>query len=132
MEKVNLNYSLDEIQIKKIINELYSKIKNYYIFPEKAQDISDFLLDKLKSGRFNGFKDPFKFAQLISDILIEYSKDLHFYFEYNPLLLKSVNLTSLDCKILPLFSWIIFTIVFSSLFNFDRSCLVNFFCFNFS
>lgn len=76
--------SLDDDKIKEIIKELCKIIEEYYIFPETAEKISDFLLNKLEKGLYNGITEPINFERIISNDMVEVSNDLHFYFEYDP------------------------------------------------
>ena len=76
--------SLDDNRIREIIKELCKKIEEYYVFPEIAEKISHFLLNKLEQGLYNGIIDPVNFERVISNDMVKVSNDLHFYFEYDP------------------------------------------------
>ncbi|MFW9973113.1 MAG: S41 family peptidase [Candidatus Odinarchaeota archaeon] len=64
--------------------------KDYYIFPEIAKKVFQFLKSKLKKGLYNGIVDPINFESVVSNDLVKVSNDLHFYFEYNPPLAQSL------------------------------------------
>ncbi|MFX0039760.1 MAG: S41 family peptidase [Candidatus Heimdallarchaeota archaeon] len=78
--------SLTDKMIIEITKKLCKRIEEYYIFPKIAQNISNYVLNKLKQGLYNGITDPDKFVSVITNDLVKTSNDLHFYFEYNPLL----------------------------------------------
>ncbi|MFX1418754.1 MAG: S41 family peptidase [Promethearchaeota archaeon] len=90
MEEEKLDYSVNDVKIKKIIQELAKKIEVYYIFPEIAEKIAQFLLNKLEESQFNGIIDPVKLASIVTNDLLNISNDLHFYFEYNPSLAQTL------------------------------------------
>ncbi|UCC18475.1 MAG: S41 family peptidase [Promethearchaeota archaeon] len=91
MVKEKLDYRLVDIEIKKIIQELSKKIEAYYIFPEKGEEISQFLLNKLEKSKFYGIIDPVKLARIITNDLVDVSNDLHFYLEYNPSMAQTLK-----------------------------------------
>ncbi len=89
MENEN-KFVLDDNQIEDIIKDLSKKIENYYVFPETGEKISQFLLDKLKQGSYNGIKDPTSLERIISNDMVDVSDDKHFYLEYDPLMVQTL------------------------------------------
>jgi len=77
--------------VQKIIKEIISKIMEFYIFPEKAEQISKFFSNKLNNGDYNQIGDPIMFQQEITTDLQEISTDYHFYFEFNPRLASELK-----------------------------------------
>ncbi len=90
MENQNIKPHLDGNKIKEIISELCNNIKEFYIFPEIAEKISNFLLTKLEQNSYQNITDPLMFAKVITNDLHEISKDLHFYFEYDSLMAQEL------------------------------------------
>ena len=84
------NYLLDNNRIKEIVKELTKKIEEYYIFPEIAIIISQFLLEKLEKGSYKEIKNPDIFGRVLSNDLVNISNDKHFYIEYNPSMAKKL------------------------------------------
>lgn len=84
MGNQNFSHSLDDVKVKEIIIDICNKVKEYYIFPEIADKISDFLSKKLDKGSYQDFASPELLEKAISNDLFEVSNDLHFYFEYDP------------------------------------------------
>jgi hypothetical protein len=78
------SHSFDNSKIKEVVIDISNKVKEYYIFPEIADKISDLLLEKLQKGSYQDFVSPELLEKAISNDLIKVSNDLHFYFEYNP------------------------------------------------
>ena len=90
MNNQNLKYSLNGNRIKGIIEELCKKINEYYIFPNIAEKVTQYLLNNLEKGSYNGITDPTNLERIISNDMVEASNDLHFYFEYNPSLAEEL------------------------------------------
>ncbi|MFX0042641.1 MAG: S41 family peptidase [Candidatus Hodarchaeota archaeon] len=86
----NFNNSLDDNKIQEIIMDICNKVKEFYVFPEIADKISDFLANKLNKGFYRNITDPRLVEKEISNDLLEVSSDLHFYFEYNPILAQKL------------------------------------------
>lgn len=84
MNNQNLKYSLNGNRIKGIIEELCKKINEYYIFPNIAEKVTQYLLNNLEKGSYNGITDPINFERVISNDMVEVSNDKHFYLEFDP------------------------------------------------
>ncbi|MFW9901487.1 MAG: S41 family peptidase [Candidatus Thorarchaeota archaeon] len=83
-------FLLDDNQIKEVIKELSKKVEKYYIFPEIGEKVSQYLLNKLDQGSYNGIKDPVSFERVVSNDMVEVSNDKHFYFEYDPSMVQTL------------------------------------------
>lgn len=90
MGNKKFSYTLDDNKIKEIIIDICNKVKQYYIFPEIAEKLSDFLSKRLEKGSYQDFASPESLEKAISNDLLEISNDLHFYFEYNPTLAQKL------------------------------------------
>ena len=76
--------SLDGPQKLAIIDQIASYMNANYIFADTAKKMEEALRGRLKSGEFDALAEPRTFAQAVSRILLEVSKDKHIGFAYNP------------------------------------------------
>jgi C-terminal processing protease CtpA/Prc len=75
---------LDAAQKLAVIDEIASLMKADYIFADTAMKMEEALRGRLKAGEFDAAGDSRAFAQAVSRVLLEVSKDKHIGFSFNP------------------------------------------------
>lgn len=78
-----------ELQITKqekeqVINKIGEILNKLYVYPEKAKEMSNYIMEKLKSGNYERITSPQAFASRMSGDLRKSSKDLHIRVVFGP------------------------------------------------
>jgi C-terminal processing protease CtpA/Prc len=76
--------TLDAIKKKAVIDEIATIFNQNYIFAETARKVEEALRAKLKAGDFDKFDAAPAFAQAVSAVILDVSKDRHTGFAFNP------------------------------------------------
>ncbi len=76
--------ALGASQKQAIVDEVSSLLNKYYIFPDTAMKMEEFIRGKLKSGDYDKIADAGEFARAVSQDLFAVSKDKHLAFAYAP------------------------------------------------
>lgn len=87
----NNSFPLTKPATKVLIDSLANQILKYYIDKEAAVKISKALKANLKTGTYNGYKDPHELAGKLTTDVLSIQKDEHFHIEYNPTLANEVS-----------------------------------------
>lgn len=74
---------LNELLKKEIIDSLTKKLEEFYIRPNAIGDIKKKLNENYKNGIYKKSSNPREFASMLTNNLIEISKDLHFNVMYD-------------------------------------------------
>ncbi|WP_442598673.1 S41 family peptidase [Neobacillus sp. D3-1R] len=72
-----------EIQ-KEIIHKIVEHMNSDYIFPEKAIEVSDLLINKLQKGEYDRLEDSTDFAAALTKDLQSVTLDKHIRVRFNP------------------------------------------------
>lgn len=75
---------LDAAQKQAVIDEIASLMNANYIFADTAKKMEEALRGRLKAGEFDAAGDSRTFAQAVSRVLLEVSRDKHIGFSFNP------------------------------------------------
>ncbi|MEM7573597.1 MAG: S41 family peptidase [Bacteroidota bacterium] len=78
------NSELSKAEISITIDSISNKLKNNYIFPQVAEEMSQLLKTKLKEGKYNSLTDPAELTRQLTNDLQSVSNDLHLMVVYNP------------------------------------------------
>jgi retinol-binding protein 3 len=78
------NVTLDAALRKKVIDGVEEKLKEYYVEPALAQQMSDDLSARAAKGQYDSFTDGDTFAAQLSDDLRRVSHDKHLRVHFNP------------------------------------------------
>jgi hypothetical protein len=81
---VDENIKLDAAERQRVINGVVSNLKEYYVYPETAQKMSDALEGHQKHGDYDAMTDGDAFADQLVDHLQEVSHDKHLRVNYSP------------------------------------------------
>lgn len=76
--------ALDAAKKQAVIDEVSKHLNGGYIFAETAKKMEEALRARLKKGDFDKLSAAPEFAQAVSQVLAEVSKDGHIGFSYNP------------------------------------------------
>ena len=76
--------TLDAAKKQAVIEEVSKLLNRGYIFAETAKKMEEALRARLKNGDFDKLSAAPEFAQAVSRVLAEVSKDGHIGFQYNP------------------------------------------------
>ena len=83
--------AVDAAKKQAIIDEIAALLNRDYIFAETAKKVEDALRAKLKSGDFDKMTAAPEFAQAVSTVILEVSKDRHTGFAWNPALAEDMR-----------------------------------------
>lgn len=78
------NIKLDAAERKKVLDGIASNLKEYYVYPDSAQKMSDALAEHQKQGDYDAVTEGDSFATLLTKHLQDVSKDKHLHVEYSP------------------------------------------------
>lgn len=81
----NNSKELPKSLVKETINEINNLLKEKYVFPDKATQISALLSKNLKKGIYNSFKNPKELAQKLTKDLQSITNDKHLRVFYSPI-----------------------------------------------
>lgn len=81
---------IDSVVKNEVINNICNAINNYYVFPDKAKVMSDYLKQQNQNGTFSSIIRPNDFANEIQKKLRSVNEDNHLRIEYNPQLEKDI------------------------------------------
>lgn len=76
--------TLDAAWRSRVIDGVVSKLKEYYVFPDKARQMSEAVIARQKRGEYDSVADGETFAIMLTDHLREVSKDKHLRVNFNP------------------------------------------------
>ncbi|GAA0473497.1 hypothetical protein GCM10009096_13510 [Parasphingorhabdus litoris] len=77
-------HGLSKNEKNEIIMALGKALKSNYVFPEKAENISQLLQQNLRNGGYDKVRDKSEFASELTNDIIEISNDLHFVVGLDP------------------------------------------------
>jgi retinol-binding protein 3 len=83
--------AVDAAKKQAVIDEIATLLNRDYIFAETAKKVEDALRAKLKSGDFDKMTAAPEFAQAVSAVILEVSKDRHTGFAWNPALAEDMR-----------------------------------------
>jgi hypothetical protein len=83
--------AVDAAKKQAIVDEISTLLNKDYIFLETAKKVEDALRAKLKSGDFEKLTDAPSFAQAVSAVILEVSKDRHTGFAFNPAMADDIR-----------------------------------------
>ena len=78
------NIKLDAGERQRVLDGVASKLKEYYVYPESAQKMSDALREHQKHGEYDAVTDGDAFATLLTKHLQDVSHDKHLRVDYSP------------------------------------------------
>lgn len=86
----------NELQINKeekdeVIQKIGEILNNMYVYPEKAKEMSSYIMEKLKSGNYDRIKSHQAFASRIMGDLRKITKDRHIRVVYGPEFVKRLR-----------------------------------------
>lgn len=87
----NLMAQMGELEKYVIIDSLCSKLEQYYIYPEKAHKVIQFIRNKQANGGYDIIVDEKTFASQITADLRESGKDQHLKLEYSSIIIPDQN-----------------------------------------
>ena len=76
--------SLDAARKQAVVDEIATLFNKNYIFADKAKKVEEALRAKLKAGEFDKLDAAPDFAQAVSAVILDATKDRHTGFAYNP------------------------------------------------
>ena len=76
--------ALDAVEKKAVIDALCANLEREYIFPEITEKYVRLLRANLKTGRYDGIKQPQEFAVAVTNDLMSVHKDLHLSVRFDP------------------------------------------------
>jgi len=76
--------TLDPAEKKAVIEALCGNLEREYIFPEITGKYVGMLRDNLKTGKYDGIKQPQEFAAAVTNDLMSVHRDLHLSVRFNP------------------------------------------------
>lgn len=71
-------------EIALTVDSLSAKLNRFYVFPDKAREMSELIQRNLKDGKYASFTDPMAFADRITEDLLSISHDKHIRFRFAP------------------------------------------------
>lgn len=77
-------FSLSPKAVKTLVDSLAGQITKYYVFEEKAKEMSEHLKMQCKKGVYNNINDPHILAAMLTNDVNSIHLDEHFHVEYNP------------------------------------------------
>lgn len=81
---------IDSISRREILQSICNTISRYYVYPEKAKEMTYFIEQQQEAGRYATFINPGEFtAEIVKDIR-SVSNDKHIRIEYNPRLEEEI------------------------------------------
>jgi hypothetical protein len=83
--------TLDAAKKQAIVDEIATLLNKDYIFAETAKKMEEALRAKLAAGDFGGQSGAPAFAQAVSEVLSDVSKDGHIGFAFNPVLAEDMR-----------------------------------------
>ncbi|WP_343660826.1 S41 family peptidase [Chryseobacterium sp.] len=86
----NESPKIDSLEKTEVLKSICNSLSNYYVFPDKAKVMFDFLKQQNEGNIFSSITNPNQFANEIQKILRSVSKDNHLRIEYNPRLEKDI------------------------------------------
>ncbi len=75
--------AVDQAKKQAIVDEIVTLLNKNYVFPETAKKMEDALRAKLAGGELDSVNEAPAFAQAVSALLLEVSKDRHIGFSFN-------------------------------------------------
>jgi hypothetical protein len=76
--------AFDNAEKKAVIEALYENLEREYIFPEITEKYVRMLRDNLRSGKYDGIRQPETFARALTDDLMAIHRDAHLSVRFNP------------------------------------------------
>lgn len=95
----NESPKIDSLEKTEVLKSICNSLSNYYVFPDKAKVMFDFLKQQNEGNIFSSITNPNQFANEIQKILRSVSKDNHLRIEYNPRLEKDILKFLADKKV---------------------------------
>lgn len=83
--------TLDTAQRQAIVDEIATLLNKNYIFAETAKKVEEALRAKLAAGDFDKVAAAPDFAQAVSALILDVSKDRHTGFAYNPAMAEDLR-----------------------------------------
>jgi len=83
--------ALDAVRKQAVVDEIATIFNKSYIFAETARKVGEALRAKLKSGDFDTIDAAPAFAQAVSAVILDVSKDRHTGFAYNPAVAEDIR-----------------------------------------
>ncbi len=87
-----VGYDIDAETRDKVIDGVISKLKQFYVFVDTADEMAKALVERKDNGEYNSINDGTVFANLITQHLRAVSNDLHLGLRFNPA--KAPNMMS--------------------------------------
>lgn len=81
---------MDNAVKTEVVNSICNSLTHYYVFPDKAKVMSDFLKQQHQSNIFSPVTNPNQLANEIQNTLRSVNNDSHLRIEYNPRLEKDI------------------------------------------
>jgi hypothetical protein len=78
------NIKLDAAARQRVLDEVAASLKEYYVYPETAQKMSEALGERLKHGAYDAVTDGDVFAAALTNDLQDVSHDHHLRVNYSP------------------------------------------------
>ena len=78
---------LDAAARSRVIEGVANKLNEYYVFPDKASQMTEALAARQKRGEYDSVTDGETFATMLTDHLREVSQDKHLRVNFNPFVL---------------------------------------------
>jgi peptidase S41-like protein len=80
----DLSFKIDAATRTRVIDGAIAQLNEFYVFPETAKKMADFVKSKQKKGDYDSITDGDAFAKMLTDNFQEVSHDKHLRVNYNP------------------------------------------------
>lgn len=87
---------VDNKEKQSVTKNIAELMKANYVFPKKGEEMAEQLTSHLSSGTYNSINDPVKFANLLTEQLIDITQDKHIRVRFAPEVVKSIENESTD------------------------------------
>jgi retinol-binding protein 3 len=75
---------------RKLIDTISQTLQRYYIFPDKARLMKQYLQHQSKKGQYRSIKEPHQLAEQFTKDIESIHTDRHLYISYDPALTKDI------------------------------------------
>ncbi|MBK8504113.1 MAG: S41 family peptidase [Saprospiraceae bacterium] len=94
--QLNAQYTENTVTLQKqeeVVQKICLLLNENYIFPEKAQEMSDLISGKLRQKAYENVTDPMQFASQLTSDLQSISHDLHINVRFDPSMVQEIRMS---------------------------------------
>jgi retinol-binding protein 3 len=93
---LNAQYTPDTLtsaQKEMVVSSITNLLRDNYIFPDKAEEMSRLISEKLKGRHYEHIDDPMQFANQLTGDLQSISHDLHLHVRFDPQMVTEIRMS---------------------------------------